>query len=143
MSASPSVERFRWRSRILLVFARGEPGRPEVPAGLLAALERRPEEIHDRDLIVVAIALAGGPTRWLFPPDGDADRPMPLDGERLLADYRPPTAHATLVLLGKDGGEKRRRTLNGVESDTVEIDDLFALIDSMPMRRREMRDRGR
>ena len=41
----------------------------------------------------------------------------------------------TLVLIGKDGGEKLRST------DPVTTDFLLALIDAMPMRRLEMRSR--
>ena len=38
-----------------------------------------------------------------------------------------------LLLLGKDGGVKLR-------SSTASLEDVFSLIDTMPMRRREMRD---
>jgi hypothetical protein len=38
-----------------------------------------------------------------------------------------------LLLLGKDGGVKLR-------SSTASLEDIFSLIDTMPMRRREMRD---
>ena len=38
-----------------------------------------------------------------------------------------------LLLLGKDGGVKLR-------SSTVSLEDIFSLIDTMPMRRSEMRD---
>ncbi|QFS82698.1 hypothetical protein FIU97_07790 [Roseivivax sp. THAF40] len=40
----------------------------------------------------------------------------------------------TFVLIGKDGGVKRR------EASPVTADSLFATIDAMPMRQREMRD---
>ena len=38
-----------------------------------------------------------------------------------------------LLLLGKDGGVKLR-------SSTASLEDIFSLIDTMPMRKREMRD---
>ncbi|MEL6844299.1 MAG: DUF4174 domain-containing protein, partial [Bacteroidota bacterium] len=38
------------------------------------------------------------------------------------------------ILIGKDGGRKLRR-----EGNVLEEPDLFPLIDSMPMRQREMR----
>ncbi|MEY3051657.1 MAG: hypothetical protein RLY31_1442 [Bacteroidota bacterium] len=41
----------------------------------------------------------------------------------------------TLVLLGKDGTEKLRST------EPVPLQDLFGLIDSMPMRRAELQER--
>jgi len=43
----------------------------------------------------------------------------------------------TVVLVGKDGGEKFRR------ESAVDPDDVLSLIDSMPMRQREIRERGR
>jgi hypothetical protein len=41
----------------------------------------------------------------------------------------------TVVLIGKDGGEKLRR------SDEVDLGEIFSLIDSMPMRQRERSQR--
>lgn len=41
-----------------------------------------------------------------------------------------------LSLVGKDGGEKFRST------NVVPVEDLFALVDAMPMRRREIRERS-
>ena len=38
-----------------------------------------------------------------------------------------------LLLIGKDGGVKKR-------TSTVSLEEVFSLIDTMPMRRREMRD---
>jgi hypothetical protein len=42
-----------------------------------------------------------------------------------------------VVLIGKDGGEKLRR------GGEVDITEIFSLIDSMPMRQREIRERGK
>jgi hypothetical protein len=39
------------------------------------------------------------------------------------------------VLIGKDGGEKLRRTT------PLSPEELFAIVDAMPMRRAEMRER--
>ncbi|RXK55345.1 DUF4174 domain-containing protein [Oleiharenicola lentus] len=41
----------------------------------------------------------------------------------------------TVTLIGKDGGEKLRR------STPLPPEELFALVDTMPMRREEMRER--
>lgn len=43
----------------------------------------------------------------------------------------------TVLLLGKDGGEKMR------QDRPVTLNELYGLIDAMPMRQREMRKRGR
>ena len=41
-----------------------------------------------------------------------------------------------VVLIGKDGGVKLR------QEEPISVADLFALIDSMPMRKQEMRQRS-
>lgn len=41
-----------------------------------------------------------------------------------------------LILVGKDGGVKLTR------NEPIALDRIFALVDSMPMRRREIRERG-
>jgi hypothetical protein len=41
----------------------------------------------------------------------------------------------TMILVGKDGGDKLRT------SEIVDLEQIFSLIDTMPMRRQEMRQR--
>ena len=41
-----------------------------------------------------------------------------------------------VILVGKDGGEKLRST------EVVRLEKLYGTIDAMPMRRREMREKG-
>jgi hypothetical protein len=43
----------------------------------------------------------------------------------------------TVILVGKDGGIKLKR------NDQVRLEEIFRLIDSMPMRQDEMRQKGR
>lgn len=50
-------------------------------------------------------------------------------------EYDAKTGTFAAVLVGKDGGEKFR------SDEPVRPEDLFDLIDDMPMRRREMQDR--
>ena len=45
------------------------------------------------------------------------------------------TKSFSVVLIGKDGGEKLRRTT------PLSPEELFAIVDAMPMRRAEMRER--
>lgn len=51
----------------------------------------------------------------------------------LFKKYNADTAQYTVILVGKDGFEKYRT------NKIVETDQLFAIIDAMPMRRREMK----
>ena len=56
--------------------------------------------------------------------------------DELPAAYAPDTGRFVMILVGKDGTEKRRDT------KAVPIQEIYALIDTMPMRKREMRERG-
>ncbi len=67
-------------------------------------------------------------------------RTSPLDpatGERLRSTFGVRPDDATAILIGKDGGEKQRQPLG------ERLDPLLDLIDGMPMRQRETRERGR
>jgi hypothetical protein len=56
--------------------------------------------------------------------------------EQLRLAYAAATTGFQVVLIGKDGGVKLRA------AEPVRADELFALIDAMPMRRRKMRERA-
>jgi hypothetical protein len=47
-----------------------------------------------------------------------------------------PSSAFSLILVGKDGGIKLKR------SDQVDLREVFELIDSMPMRQNEMRQKS-
>lgn len=51
----------------------------------------------------------------------------------LFKKYNADTAQYTVILVGKDGFEKYRT------NKIIETDQLFSIIDAMPMRRREMK----
>lgn len=70
------------------------------------------EAMEERDLIVIDIS-----------------------SEDLQALFGGPVTDFTFVLIGKDGSEKLR------SGTVVQTQDLFALIDSMPMRQNEVRQR--
>ncbi|QQA41318.1 DUF4174 domain-containing protein [Pelagovum pacificum] len=76
----------------------------------LSQLADRSAELVDRDMVVVVDT----------DPDGGLARRREIEPDG-----------PSLVLLGKDGGVKH------VEALPCDLDALFALIDSMPMRRRE------
>ena len=121
---SNPLDALRWKNRPLLIFA------PSAHAPhyrrqleLLHGLHR---ELSDRDMLVLEIV-------------GDrvvTDEPALNAGTlREQLEVRPDTF--AVLLVGKDGGVKLRR------SRPVAPEDLFELIDAMPMRRREMREKKR
>lgn len=65
----------------------------------------------------------------------DRDDSLEEEQRRLRERYGIAEGQFAVILIGKDGGEKLRRL------EHVPIETIFALIDTMPMRRREMQDR--
>lgn len=117
------LSQYLWKNRLLFIFA---PNRSHpIFDTLQQALSDQAAEVSDRDLVIFEI-LDSGPSRV---------NTAIIDSE---------TAHALrerfnavrggfkVILVGKDGGVKLDR------NDQTNLKDIFALIDSMPMRREEM-----
>ena len=128
LQAEDLLKPHRWKHRILLVFSpRADDLRARAVDDRLADFYC---EIEDRDMIV-----------GLIPAFGDAQ----LDGAVVTPDvafqmrrqFGIDAAEFAVVLVGKDGLEKSRTTT------AEELERMFELIDTMPMRRAEMRERGR
>ncbi len=123
--AAPPLASWRWRSRLLLVFAPG-PDNPDL-------LDQRRLLATDqsggaaRDLVTIEIVRNEAEIA------GRAD--ASLDSFRVRSEYSVPPERFTIILIGKDGGEKLRRTR------PVSADMLFGLIDRMPMGRSEAQRR--
>jgi hypothetical protein len=119
------LEHLRWRRRPLLLF---EPGSSESPADwskLVSEVEAREEAIGERDMTVIRLRGDSGSL------DGEELPSNVVVALRELFGVDHPEYEA--VLLGKDGGVK----LRGPKG--VELEEIFRLIDSMPMRQAEMR----
>lgn len=122
------LSRYQWESRLLLVFAPSEENTRY--RDFRRELRDQEDEIVDRDLLVFHI-LERGESRL-------GDISIDRQSAALLRDrFSAKPGQYTVVLIGKDGGEKLRR------GDEVNIAETFPLIDSMPMRQREMRKGGR
>jgi len=118
------LEPFKWKNRLLFVFA------PERSDPLFDSLQReilaRKQEVDNRDLLIFEVLELGASKI-----EGAPLEPQAAASLRKRFDI-PPKASA-VILVGKDGGIKLRRM------DPVGLDDIFSLIDSMPMRQDEMR----
>jgi len=111
-----------WKHRVVLVFA-PSPDDAEY-AKFLRVWSEQPEQVADRDLVLVSV-FENGKGRV-------GDEPLGADaaaGLRQRLDVA--TGRTEFVLIGKDGGVKLRRP-------TLPIAELFATIDAMPMRRAEI-----
>ncbi len=119
-----NLEQYQWKNRLLLVFAPSE--NHSTYQELVQSLDAAEGELADRDMVV--FHLFEDKTGYVF---GDAIRPESVT--TLRERYNPDQGRLTLVLIGKDGGEKARQV------GSYDLEALFRRIDEMPMRKREMR----
>jgi hypothetical protein len=117
-----------WKSRVLLLFS---PDKKQADfQEQYRAFMGLGEEMQDRDLVVYQIFVQSGLT-----PQGKPLAREKIDGWRKKWEVLP--KDFLLILVGKDGGTKYR------SSKKIDPSVIFDLIDSMPMRQREMKVEGR
>jgi hypothetical protein len=125
-SAADALQPYRWENRVLLVFS------PVEEYDLLQAqrdfMEQDADGYTERDLA----------TFYLFPKKGTDPTGETLSlgtAADFYQTYGVERDEFVVILIGKDGGEKLRRT-----GEVMPPDLLFDTIDAMPMRQREIRD---
>jgi hypothetical protein len=119
---------YQWKSRLLFIFAPSQDD--ERYRGLRQEMREQEDEIIDRDLLVFHVFEDG--ESWFG--DSLIDK---QSAAHLRDRFSVTPGQFTVVLVGKDGGEKLRQR-NGFN-----MGEIFALIDSMPMRQREMLEGSR
>ena len=122
-----NLERYQSKMRPLLIFS---PAEDNVAYGVQARrIDAERDGFRDREMVLFEI-VAGGESRGAGEPldavTVDVIRKKFGVGEEEFA----------VVLVGKDGTEKRRWSI------PVEMNEVFALIDSMAIRKEEIKDRG-
>ena len=121
------LSEYIWKNRLLLLFTPSprELGYLQVNGNL----PKQKEELRDRDLLVVHIVkrakIISGSSRL-----------SESSGHYLREKFSIKSGTFTVLLIGKDGGVKLRR------EGRVELAEVFSLIDSMPMRQREKRQKS-
>ena len=123
------MARFRWQNRPLLVFA---PGETDPLARQRTLLNDATAGLIDRDMVLIEV-LGPDSGHVLDPADGSRERLTADDVKQLRLAYDVTLDRFAVVLVGKDGTEKRR------DADVVDPADVFEQIDAMPMRKDEMR----
>jgi molybdopterin converting factor small subunit len=120
-----SLAAMRDRFRPVIVFYPERAGRPEGVAvrRQRELLQGHEAELKERDVVVVFVPVAG-----------DGDQPSNRHLQGLRREFQVADREFTVVLVGKDGGEKFR------SHAPVTIEKFNALIDAMPMRRQEVRN---
>ncbi len=122
-----ALRRYRWQNRVVLVFDQS------LDTALLQKQRQRLKQEQagcvERDLIVAYLSPDGADTL--------VERTIPVEeAAQRRAALHMPSGQFQVVLIGKDGGVKRRWDA------PVAPRDLFEVIDAMPMRQQEMRQRG-
>jgi hypothetical protein len=123
---------YRWKHRLLLVYVPDtESGRATLQS-FRASLDDRMEDVLDRDVLIVPVGDLPQPGDVLRPAV-DMDAPGRSHLRRRFGLQGP---EAQLLLIGKDGGMKAQQS-----GPMLDLDRVFELVDSMPMRRAEMQRR--
>ncbi|MEM8898151.1 MAG: DUF4174 domain-containing protein [Bacteroidota bacterium] len=127
-SACPTddmLTKHRWKDRVILIFSPSEQTR--LYQDQIKLFSSESEGLKDRDLVLYE----------LFPDSGRYEKSSSLSKNsvnRLRKRFSISPEEVTVILIGKDGGEKARK-----RNEIFPIQELFALIDGMPMRRQEIR----
>jgi hypothetical protein len=130
-SVDARLDDYRWEHRLLFVFAPADAA--EARAEQEARFEGHDAGFRNRDLRL--FILAGPDTGTLRPVPGASPRPLTEAAvERIYGRFGVPADAFRVVLVGKDGTEKRRN------AEPVTARSVFDTIDAMPMRQREMRE---
>lgn len=120
-SAIASLEQFQWKNRVIVIFADRDNGRAARQENQLLA--DRPG-LEERDIVMLKIG--GGAVRLLF------GAGQGLDADAIARELDAPEAgEFAALLVGKDGTVKLK------VSEPVSNGELFAIIDSMPVRAAE------
>lgn len=125
-SAVGTLAAMRDKSRPLLIFSSQAQG--ERPLGPLLTKQRSLFEGHEAELKDRDVVLLYVPSR------NDQESVTSSMWSALRKQFQIDDRKFTVVLVGKDGGEKFR------SHEPVTIEKLDALIDAMPMRQQEVRD---
>jgi len=128
MAMPQDLSQFQWKNRLLLLFA---PSRSHPSFDTLyKSLEARKAETADRDLVIFEI-LESEPSSM------GATRLEAGAAQALREKFDIFRGRFAVILIGKDGGIKLKR------QDQTQLEDIFAVIDAMPMRQQEMQQKSR
>lgn len=117
------LEKYQWKNRLVLVFSDNDG--QSMAEQQINWLKKNGQDLAERELLYF----------WF----GEENADMSISGfpaqevASLRERYNPEGKPFLLLLIGKDGGVKMIRTT------AVEPREIFDLIDSMPMRRSEMK----
>jgi hypothetical protein len=122
------ITHLQWKKRLLLLFA-AEKAQSNFQ-NLTNEISSRQADVDDRDVVVFEI-LESGTSRM------NRSRIEPQKAASIREQFGIAPNEFAVILVGKDGSIKLKR------NDQVRLEEIFQLIDSMPMRQDEMRQKDR
>ncbi len=125
------LDGMRDHARPVLIF--GGDHEPKVRQQYLE-LAHRKQDLQQRDIAVVFVTRTRTPDGPDNPPLGTVAA-LPAETAALRRQFHVSPGAFTVILVGKDGGEKFRST------SVVSFQALATLVDAMPMRQQEMHTR--
>lgn len=129
MTENPAnLQQYQWQYRLLLIFAPNEDDAQYKQQ--VEAWQAQQDALLDRDMLVFHVFGAG--ESWLEQPNQSPHTLTADQSTQLHTQFDILEDDFALVLIGKDGGVKRR------ETTPTNLADVFSQVDSMPMRQREM-----
>jgi len=127
-TVSVDLNAYQWKNRLLLLFASSEEDQAYLT--LKKEIDRQAVEVNYRDLLI-SYVLERGESRI------GQERLSPDQALFLRKRLSVPPGRFTIVLIGKDGGKKIR------QESSVDLKEIFAIIDAMPMRQQEMKKKSK
>ena len=122
----PKLADYRGANRVLVVFAHSPED--EDYRDQRHALDEARDGVKDRDLVLIEV-FREGPAR------AEGKFLARAEAEAIRSRFKVEGGRYALVLVGKDGGEKARWYT------PIPAEAVFGVVDAMPMRRREVRER--
>ena len=116
------LKEYNWKNRLIILSGEQET---EEFSKQLSAFKSQADELEERDLLLIQLNKTEGKI-------GDLELSR-SEIEEIKKAYSIPSENLHLILIGKDGGVKMRK------NTFTPPEDFFALIDTMPMRKAEMR----
>lgn len=120
-----SLTQFQWENRLLIIFAKNRDH--ETYKSQMKSFSAVEEQLKERDVVIISIFAEGCSTI-------NGNKITGSSASKIAERFEGSTQTNSIFLIGKDGGVKLRKP------GFLEPEDLFQVIDRMPMRQREMRD---
>lgn len=117
-------ENYRWENRLLLFFSSNQNSKNQQQFSIF---DKNSTGLKERDILVFHVndKNVKNSGKEIYGKE---------EAEQLRRQFQVADSAFSVVLIGKDGTQKLQ------QEEVLTMDKLFAVVDAMPMRRREMRD---